>query len=388
MNRLQEIEQRLAAIKIELEADGADLNALETEVKALHEEREGIKAKVEQRKKLLETVANDTALPIIKTFEERKERKMEFENMTKEQIAASPEYRIAWLKNLQGAQLDEVEKRALTATAAMPESTANKIIETMVDMVPLLNEIELFRIPGNINVAVQTVAPTATREATAAAATEATATLTQVTLGGYNMNALIRVGADLAAMAIPAFEDWLVRKLSEAIAYKIEDFIINGDGVGDPKGIELYATWDVSDGTAVDWTGDTNTTLALADLDKAIGLIPAAYDRESKFLMSKKTFFANVSKLTDTNNWPVIEKDAGKFYLRGYEVIFSDKVTENDIFFGSFRRGMVGNLSSDIKVEKQRNLAYNCWDFLGWAVFDCEPAAAGCIVKIASDIAA
>lgn len=300
---------------------------------------------------------------------------------------ASPEYRTAWLKNLQGAKLSEIEERALTASAAMPEETANKIVDRMVDMVPLLNEIELFRIPGNINIAVETVAPTGIQEATAGTATAATATLRQVALNGYNINAYIQVGADLAAMAIPAFEDWLVRKLSEAIAYKIEDGIVNGDGNSAPKGIEKYVTWDVSDGTAIDWTGGTgNDALALANIDSAIGLIPAAYDRESKFLMSKKTFFQNVSSLTDQNNWPVIEKEGGKFYLRGYEVIFSDKVTAGDIFFGSFRRGMVGNLSSEIKVEKQRNLAYNCWDFLGWGVFDCEPAAAGCIVKIASDV--
>ena len=36
--RLQEIEQRLAAIKIEID-DGADLDVLETEIRALKEER-------------------------------------------------------------------------------------------------------------------------------------------------------------------------------------------------------------------------------------------------------------------------------------------------------------------------------------------------------------
>ena len=31
--------------------------------------------------------------------------------------------------------------------------------------------------------------------------------------------------------------------------------------------------------------------LAVADIDEAIGLLPSAYDRNSKFLMSKKTFY-------------------------------------------------------------------------------------------------
>jgi len=103
-------------------------------------------------------------------------------------------------------------------------------------------------------------------------------------------------------------------------------------------------------------------------------------------VMSKKTFYTNVANLTDLNNLPVVEREGRNFYVRGYPVVFSNYVTAGTIFFGDFKRGMVGNLSSDIQVEKQRNLAYNAWDFLGWAVFDCAPAAAGCIVKVAAGI--
>ena len=141
---------------------------------------------------------------------------------------------------------------------------------------------------------------------------------------------------------------------------------------GDPKGIEKYVTtWDVGDGTGVDWTGSSGAALAVIDLDAAIGLLPAKYDRDSKFVMSKKTFYTNVVNLTDVNNLPVVERDGRNFYVRGYPVVFSNYVTAGTIFFGDFKRGMVGNLSSDIKVEKQRNLAVNAWDFLGWGVFDC-----------------
>lgn len=303
---------------------------------------------------------------------------------------SSEEYRSAWLKNLQGKELNEVEKRALTGgTSALPEATANKVVEILVDTVPLLNEIELFRMPGSINIAVEVTAPGATREAAGGTVTESNAVLRQVTLAGYNMNAFIRLGADLAQQAVSAFEDWLTRKLADAIGNKIEDLIVNGDGSGDPKGIEKYVdTWDVSDGTGVDWTGSSGSALDVADLDAAIGLLPAKYDRDSKFVMSKKTFYTNVVNLTDVNNLPVVERDGRNFYVRGYPVVFSNYVTAGTIFFGDFKRGMVGNLSSDIKVEKQRNLAANAWDFLGWAVFDCAPAAAGCIVKIASNIQA
>jgi HK97 family phage major capsid protein len=382
---LQQVEERLAALDVEVR-EATEAEAVEKAA----EEKKGLLTRkaelvdLEQRKKTALEL-NEGKAPE-KIIEARKEeKKMEVEKMLDH---SSEEYRSAWLKNLQGKELNEVEKRALTGgTSALPEATANKVVEILVDTVPLLNEIELFRMPGSINIAVEVTAPGATVEDAGGAVTESTAVLRQVTLAGYNMNAFIRLGADLAQQAVSAFEDWLTRKLADAIGNKIEDLIVNGDGSGEPKGIEKYVdTWDVSDGTGVAWTGSAGSALDVDDLDAAIGLLPAKYDRDSKFVMSKKTFYTNVANLTDVNNLPVVEREGRNFYVRGYPVVFSNYVTAGTIFFGDFKRGMVGNLSSNIQVEKQRNLAYNAWDFLGWAVFDCAPAAAGCIVKVAAGI--
>jgi len=384
---LQQVEERLAALDVEVR-EATEAEAVEKAA----EEKKGLLTRkaelvdLEQRKKT--TLELNEGKAPEKIIEARKEeKKMEVEKMLDH---SSEEYRSAWLKNLQGKELNEVEKRALTGgTSALPEATANKVVEILVDTVPLLNEIELFRMPGSINIAVEVTAPGATREAAGGAVTESTAVLRQVTLAGYNMNAFIRLGADLAQQAVSAFEDWLTRKLADAIGNKIEDLIVNGDGSGDPKGIEKYVdTWDVSNGTGVAWTGSSGAALDVDDLDAAIGLLPAKYDRDSKFVMSKKTFYTNVVNLEDVNNLPVVERDGRNFYVRGYPVVFSNYVADGTIFFGDFKRGMVGNLSSNIQVEKQRNLAYNAWDFLGWAVFDCAPAAAGCIVKVAANIQA
>lgn len=385
---LQQVEERLAALDVEVrEATEADA------VEKAAEEKKGLLTRkaelvdLEQRKKTALELNEGKAAPD-KIVEIRKEEpKMEIEKMLDR---SSEEYRLAWLKNLQGKEISEVERRALTGgTSALPDQTANKVIDILLDTVPMLNEIELFRVPGSINIAVEVTAPGATPEAAGGLVTASDATLRQVTLNGYNMNAFIRLGADLAQQAVPAFEDWLTRKLADAIANKIEHFIINGDGSGDPKGIDKYVTtWDVSDGTGVAWTGSSGAALDVDDLDKAIGNIPAKYDQAAKFVMSKKTFYTNVVNLSDVNNLPVVERDGRTFYVRGYPVVFSSYVADGVIYFGDFKRGMVGNLSSDVRVEKQRNLAYNAWDFLGWGVFDCAPAAAGCIVKIAANIQA
>ncbi len=91
MNRLQEIEERLSAIKSELDTDGADLDALETEINSLKEERKQITESAERRKNLLDGITTG-AIPakIIKT-EKTEERKM--------YSVESTEYRIWTLLN-------------------------------------------------------------------------------------------------------------------------------------------------------------------------------------------------------------------------------------------------------------------------------------------------
>jgi len=387
---LQDVQERLAALDVEVRAmTTAEAVDQATEEKKLLLERRAELEALETRKQNALDLQSGKITPD-KVIEERKDEKMMDTVYTHE----SAEFRSAWLKQLQGKPLSDIEQRAIqigdaTGNAVLPSQTANLVIEKLMDMVPMLGEIELFRYPGTLSVPVEVSRPTTELKRGGEALTEKAAVLKSVTLGGYTINTLLRIGADLTKMSVSAFEEWLVRKISEGVAYQIENYIINGTGSDQPTGIEKYAVWDVSNGTGVDWTGgSSNDALAVKDLDTAAGLLPAAYDRESKYLMSKKTFYTHVANLTDQNHFPVINKEGTKFYLRGYPVIFSDQVAANVIYFGSFKRGMVGNLGVDINVERQRNLAYNSWDFLGWGVFDCKPAADGCIVKIASDIQA
>lgn len=378
--RLKEIEERLAAIKIELEGENVDVDALEKEVNSLTEERKQIREKAEKRKALLDGIAKNTEATVIAT-PPKGEGRMADKLFTPD----TKEYRNAWLNNMRGVPVSDVEQRALSAAGVVPVSTANIIIDRLVDMVPLLNEIELFRVRGNVTFNVQTAIPIPTIKAGGSAVDEATTTLTSVSLTGYTISTIVAVGADLGSMAIDAFEAWLTSKLAEGLAYKIEDYIVNGDGDSAPTGLKkasVGVAWaDTVD--AVDWY---STALGVVDLDEAIGMLPASYDRNAKFLMSKKTFFNSVVGLQDVNNYPVVRYEGGTYYIRGYKVIFSDKVKTNDIYFGDLKRAMAGNLGVDFTIERDRNLRYNSWDFLGWCVFDCKPAAKGTVIKIAADI--
>jgi HK97 family phage major capsid protein len=371
-----DIEQRMTEIRsaITETPDTIDAEALNKEVDELEERKLQLNKIVEERETLMKKALASTV--VVEKPEERKvKQKME-------DIYNTPEYRNAWLNKMRGVKLNEEEQRAFTGSAAIvPSSTANKIIDQLVDAVPLMNEIDLTRFKGNISVAVQSAAPAPTLKAGGSAVDEATTTVLQVSLGSYTLSALVSIGADVSEMAIDAFETWLIAKLIEQLAYKIEYYIIKGTGDSQPKGIDAIVYADTTN--AVDWA---STALGSGDIDEAIGLLPAAYDGNAKFLMSKKTFYTSVVGLQDVNNYPLVAREGKQFLLRGFPVLFSDQVDAGDIFFGDFKRGMVGNLSNDMKVEMDRNLRYNAWDYLGWCSFDCKPTGVSCIIKIAVDI--
>jgi len=378
---LEQVTQRLA----ELDEEVRNANDVEFVNKATEEKKDLLARKaeledLESRKQAALDISAQKVEP--KVIETRKENEME-----KTFAIDSVEYRNAWLNAMKNTQVSEAEQRALTgASYLVPTATANKVLDSLVDMVPLLNEIDLLRVKGNVTFAVNTVAPTVSIKAGGSAVDDATTTFVNVSLGSYTISTIVRIGADTASMAIDAFEGWLIGKIAEQLSYKIEHYIINGDGESEPTGIDLAfvsSAW-TNETDAVDWA---STSLGTVDIDKAIGLLPAAYDRNAKFLMSKKTFFQSVIGLEDVNNVPLVSREEGKYRIRGYEVIFSDQVTTGDIFYGDFKRGMVGNLSNEVQVERDRNLSYNAWDYLGWCSFDCKPSKVKAIIKIASDIA-
>jgi septal ring factor EnvC (AmiA/AmiB activator) len=75
MNRLKEIEARLAAIGDELTRDGADLDALESEIEALKEERASIEQAVEKRAALIADVEKNGR--VLRTFPAQEQRATE-----------------------------------------------------------------------------------------------------------------------------------------------------------------------------------------------------------------------------------------------------------------------------------------------------------------------
>lgn len=377
MRTLEEINVELRELSDKVEnteeMSVEELNEAEKKLSELEEERKSIVEKAEKRSATLEKIRTGLKGVEVETTEERKEdEKMEVN------------YRTAFFKKLMGKELNE-EERALTTstTAVIPTETSEKIFDKMVKLVPLLGEIELLHVPGNVKFAVETTRADAgyhTQNSTGINV-DATAVLTEVSLGEYEFTKLIQVSDSILQMSVNDFEDWLVRMLAESIATKIEYEIVNGTGSSTVKGINALTY--VNNQNGVQYNGSTGLTGA--NVRTAIGLLHAGYDKGAKFLMDKKTLFNQFMGLQDNAKNDLVRVEGSNYYIYGYPVILSDEVATGVAFLGNFKK-YVGNLNRDVEVKKDFDINTNSYKYLGVGIFDGKPACEDAFIKIATSL--
>ena len=379
--RIKEIEARLAAIKQEIEERGdamkaEEIDALEKETKELTEERAGLIAAAEKRNGILDNIAKGGGVSI------RSFGKKEEDNADPDDPFGTPEYRSAWLKNLRRLPLTDAEKRAYanasgTGAEVVPTQTANEIISKVKKLAPMLNEVTLLHVKGAVKFVVEGTNNDATVHTENAAITPAADTLTTVTLSGYEIVKLVQISDTVMTMSIAAFESWIVDMLAEAIARKVEDFFINGTGTSQPKGIDKANTWDATNSVSV----GKDANLTAANVQTLIGLLNAGYDRNAKFVMSKRTLFTDFMPLQDTSKNHIVTVQGNNYFVYGYPVLLSDYVKEHEAFLGDFKK-VCANLAESINVKNAYDIDTNSYKYSGIAIFDCQPAIGEAFVKL------
>nr|UWG04884.1 MAG: capsid family protein [Bacteriophage sp.]DAM65906.1 MAG TPA: major capsid protein [Caudoviricetes sp.] len=379
--RIKEIEARLAAIKQEIEERGdtmkaEEIDALEKETKDLTEERAGLIAAAEKRNGILDNIAKGGGVSV------RSFGKKEEDNADPDDPFGTPEYRSAWLKNLRRLPLTDAEKRAYanasgTGAEVVPTQTANEIISKVKKLAPMLNEVTLLHVKGAVKFVVEGTNNDAAIHTENAAITPAADTLTTVTLSGYEIVKLVQISDTVMTMSIAAFESWIVDMLAEAIARKVEDFFINGTGTSQPKGIDKANTWGATNSVSV----GASASLTAANVQTLIGLLNAGYDRNAKFVMSKRTLFTDFMPLQDTSKNHIVTVQGNSYFVYGYPVLLSDYVKEHEAFLGDFKK-VCANLAESINVKNAYDIDTNSYKYSGIAIFDCQPAIGEAFVKL------
>ena len=382
--RLQEIEARLNQIKVEVEQEGADIDVLEQEVKNLTEERKQILEKAEKRSKIINDITSGAGTVINDFLPKPEERKKEF---TADTILDTPEYRSAYLKRLQGKELNDVEKRALTtasnsAGAAVPTTTLNKIIDKLRQTSALFPRITVSYVPGNLSLVVANAKNAANWKTEGADGTPADDTVVNVNLTGYELIKLVEISAAAEAMTIDAFEDYIASEIGRQLAIAIENAILNGDGDGEPTGILEGITWTSDNST----TWAANGSIGYDNLVDALALLPTLYHNNAIFVMNRKMLFGGIRKIKTDDKQPIFTynpQDAARNSILGYPVVVDDYMPDDTILLGDFSYYYMNFAKSpEISVSREAGFKSGKVTYRGLAVADGKPALAEAFVKI------
>ena len=379
-DRMTQIEQRLAAIRGEVEQDGVDLSALENEVSQLLEERQALTSSAEARSALLSKLGAGTIgtpVPAMAPTPSMPEQRQ-----ATAYTSASPEYRSAWLQRLRNVDLTETEQRAFTtvtdsAGAVIPTDTANSILTKVRQYAPLLSKINLLHVPGMVRFAVEKTVHDAEYHAENAQISAKDDKLETIDLTAYEITKLVQVSKSVKTMSIPAFENWLVDMLARKIADKISDTILNGTGSSQGKGIEKANVWAEENSVEV----ALSASLTNADVQKLIALLPGGYDARAEFLMSKKTLFMDFMPLQDKNKHDIVTVQGNSYYIYGYPVTLDERIADHEAYLADLYT-VIGNLPEDITITSGFDIDTNSFKFLGCAMFDCKPSMPDAIRKL------
>jgi len=325
----------------ELEERAGELEAIQAELEA----RETAAAKAEEeRRKVAE--GHDHVVKEFKT-EERKMEEVRFAPNT-------PEYREAFLKDLQGKELTAEERTAVTAAQhVIPVVTMNEIISKL-ELNPLIGAVDLSNIPGYVKFPAENACNEADWVAMGSAATDSEDTVNSIQLGAYKLIKTLEITADMDAMSIDAFEDWLVSRLVNKIEKALDSAILNGGGSASSMAEGIKKTKSTNDGTF------TRAGMTWAQLTGIMAKLKGEYHPNASFVMRPALFFGKILGMVDSSNNRVVVLDPQsprKYNILGYPCILDANAGTDDVFFGDFKAYKL-NLAKGVEVKKSEEAAF------------------------------
>lgn len=351
MPRIDEINTRLAEIHAMDMSNitGDALTALEKETDDLIAERQQLQNEAQTRQQLREKVASGIVpATITETIEEEPKMERTF-------TPASEEYRSAFLKNMRGEEMNEVEKRAFTflttnTPAPLPTVMQNRIIDLITEQHPILADVFVMNSGAAISIPVAKSIGTG-GEADAGFteengdARDLEIVFDNVDLSGNDYTANVEMSYKMAAMAIPAFEDYLVNKIAERLGAKLAVTIVNK--------IKNYGLYNGSG-------------ISYAELCQAFGSLK----RTSKVVVygNRKTIYQHLVGMVDENKRPIFQQsvNAGAAgTLLGATIKFEDALGMDELLIGDPSK-YVQNVVAPIMIESDKDLKKHKYIYSGY----------------------
>jgi len=263
-------------------------------------------------------------------------RNIDFEGMGRDELLGMPEYRSAYLKTLQGKKLNDVEQRAITTAvgsggAAVPTTTYDKIIEKLRQISVLFPFISDTYIPGNVVLPVANALTAALWTTEAAVASYGDDTVSGVVLGGYTLAKYAQISIAAMVMTIDAFENYIVKQMSNQLAIAIENAILNGVGTSQPLGIIPGVTWDSTNSLTYASTG-----LLFDDFVNARATLKTMYRNGATWVFNS-LMEAAMMKVRTSTGLPIFSQDPQNGFIQkilNHPYLVDDYMPNNTILFG------------------------------------------------------
>ncbi|ORT99655.1 phage major capsid protein, HK97 family [Anaerovibrio sp. JC8] len=238
--------------------------------------------------------------------------------------------------------------------AVIPQSVANRIIETVKNIAPVYELASKFSAKGKL---VFPVYDESADKVTTAYATEFTALnsssgkFVSISLGGHLAGSLTKISKSLINNSEFDLLSYVVNKMSESIARFLEHELLLGEG-GDDK-----MTGVLTDENTPVVTAAAAAAISADDLVKVQVEVPQVYQNDAVWVMNKSTLLA-VRTLKDGENRYLLNEDLTApfgYSLLGHPVYISDNMPSIEakakpVIYGDFS-GLYVNVRPNVEVQ-------------------------------------
>lgn len=229
--------------------------------------------------------------------------------------------------------MDEQEQRALNVSGSgvvIPTSVMERLI-TDEKYSTLLNQATVFNEPraGKISIPIASNTSASWKiensDVNGSAATyEASPSLTNLELGGFELYRWARISAAAHSLSTEGFEQMLLQVLGAEVVETLEEAFVKGSGSAQPKGLDNL-TYVLNTNLV-----EATTAIGAADIAKAVGLLPAKYARNSIVMMNTSTL-ADVALLKGTTEFAYDLSTGAQSFL-GHPIVVNEHVADDVIY--------------------------------------------------------
>lgn len=327
---IEELEARMAQIPEELEAEGADLDALENEVRGIKEEIENRKAEAAKKAEIRSAVAAGAGT-VVKTFDNEEKK-----TMTNAEVRNSHEYNVAYANYIKTG--DDAECRALlteNVSGTVPVATfVEGRVRTAWEQDGITSRVRKTFMKGNVKIGYEISASGAVvhTEAANSAVTEETLTLGIISLVPQSIKKWISISDEVYDLAGEEFLAYIYDELTYRIAKKLADAII--------ADIEACGTASTGALPAVPKVASTTVTLGLV----AQAMAQLSDEAANPVIMMNKATWGEFKAAQAAGNY-------GYDPFEGLPVVFNDTITA----FSAATTGVTYAIVGDLGVGAQAN---------------------------------